>query len=150
MRFLYVMFFSLILTNASFSQSMLPLKNYMSQNKNNLKDPAVLLYLTERCSALNLYISLILNTRSGNNDVAENAKNISKTFSLMAFNILVKEFNKTNLQAEKMVQESLDEKTKFYLNDGKNHQTRTGSYIEGSYMQDDMSLCSGIYKRKPQ
>ena len=143
------MFFSLILTNASFSQSMLPLKNYMSQNKNNLRDPAVLLYLTERCSALNLYISLILNTSSGNNDVAENAKNISKTFSLIAFNILVKEFNKTNLQAEKMVQESLEEKTKFYSNDSKNHQTRTGSHIEGSYMQDDMNLCNGIYKRKP-
>lgn len=145
--FLFIVFFS-ILPNFSYSQSMLPLENYLKEQKNHLDDPTVLLYISERCSALFSYMSIISDTRPGpeTKKLSNEAKNISEKLLLTAYNILKEKFNKSSKDAMDMVKTGLTKKARDYLNDGKNLHSKTGSYFSG-YIKGDLDVCKEIFKK---
>ena len=145
--FLFIIFFS-ILPNFSYSQSMLPLENYLNEQKNHLDDPTVLLYLSERCSALFFYMSIISDTRPGpeTKKLSNQAKNISEKLLLTAYNILKEKFNKSSKDAMDMVKTGLTKKAGDYTIDGKDLHSKTGSYFSG-YIKKDIDICKVIFKK---
>ena len=143
--FIFLIYF-FTLTNFSFSQSMLSLEKYLEQNENQLQDPTVLLYLSDRCSGLNLYQATILSTSSKGLEAAKRFKEMSGIYSLTSYKILISEFNRDKDQAQKIVRESMMKKYEDYLKDGKDWHSKTGSYFIGNYIESDVKVCEQLSK----
>ena len=135
-----------ILTNLSFSQSMLSLEKYLEQNEDQLQDPTVLMYLSDRCSGLNLYQATILSTSPKGLEAAEKFKEMSGIYSLTSYKILISEFNKVKDQAQEIAKESMIKKYEDYLKDGKDLHSKTGSYFIGNYIESDVKVCEQLSK----
>jgi hypothetical protein len=65
----------------------------------------------------------------------------------MAGVVLVTKLNYSQDDALKKVSESLKEMGSLYAEDGKENYLKTGSYLEGSYILDDVKVCSLILKK---
>ena len=144
--FIIFLIYFFTLTNFSFSQSMLSSEKYLKQNENQLQDPTVLMYLSDRCSGLYLYHYSILSTSSKDLEVAERFNEMSGIYSLTSYKILISEFNKNKNQAEKIVRESMMRKYEDYLKDGKDLHSKTGSYFIGNYIESDVKVCEQLSK----
>lgn len=145
--FIFLIYF-FTLTNFSFSQSMLSLEKYLEWNENQLQDPTVLMYLSDRCSGLNLYQATILSTSTSPEglEAAERFKEMCGIFFLTSYKILISEFNKVKDQAQEIVKESMIKKYEDYLKDGKDLHSKTGSYFIGNYIESDMKVCEQLSK----
>ena len=64
----------------------------------------------------------------------------------MAGVLLVNKLNYSKDDALKKVKESLKEMSSLYAEDGKENYLKTGSYLEGSYILDDVEVCLLILK----
>ena len=58
--------------------------------------------------------------------------------------ILTNKSGYTNDEAVKVVLENTEDIYDRYIKDGKEHYSKTGSYINGSYIEDDLSICKKL------
>ena len=142
---LYILVF-LFKSNLALSNTMLPLENYLESNKNFSKDPRVTLYISDRCAGLNMFVATVMLTNPKGSQLAQRSEALSKAFMAVSYKLLTSKLNKKSKEAETIIKNSVQKKHKDYLSDGKDWQSKTGSYFAGSYIEKDMQICETIIK----
>ena len=135
-----VIIFSLLLTSLVKADSNISLKDYL--DKNNIEDGSTQIYLLSRCSAVYAYASGI---------VLKSDAVSSKNFIEISNNLLFKSVELMVIEEEKKLEEAQkkaeNERKKLfnnYITDGKKNWEKNKSHFKGSYISNDMTICSKL------
>tara|TARA_B100000945_G_C19873150_1_gene363712 strand:+ start:40 stop:483 length:444 start_codon:yes stop_codon:yes gene_type:complete len=132
----------LILSLANFAKADLntPLKKYLDGE--DLEKGSTQIYLLKRCSSVYAYASGI---------VLKSDAVSSKNFIEISNNLLFKSVELTVIEHEKKLEEAQaeaeeDRKKLFnnYISDGKKNWEKNKSHFKGSYISEDMVICSKL------
>tara|TARA_B100000963_G_C22629861_1_gene674340 strand:+ start:2788 stop:3219 length:432 start_codon:yes stop_codon:yes gene_type:complete len=125
----------------SYSENMIPLKNYLKNNK-NLKDTNRTIYILKRCVSLHYFLTNNEFKKKDNNIVIRYGKDYS-FFSVKLYSIL----NLKNYDIKKFNNEINNEILKLsnkYTKDAQINLLKTGSNFQKSYIIEDLKVCSKI------
>ena len=130
----------LTLTNFAYADSNISLKKYL--DKKDLEIGSTQIYLLKRCSAIYAYASGI---------VLKSDAVSSKNFIEISNNLLFKAVELKVIEEEKKLEEA-KEKAKInrkelfsnYIVDGKKNWEKNKSHFKGSYIAEDMAICSKL------
>ena len=135
-----VIIFSLLLPSLVKAESNISLKDYL--DKNNIEDGSTQIYLLSRCSAVYAYASGI---------VLKSDAVSSKNFIEISNNLLFKSVELMVIEEEKKLEEAQkkaeNERKKLfnnYITDGKKNWEKNKSHFKGSYISNDMTICSKL------
>ena len=135
-----VIIFSLLLPSLVKADSNISLKDYL--DKNNIEDSSTQIYLLSRCSAVYAYASGI---------VLKSDAVSSKNFIEISNNLLFKSVELMVIEEEKKLEEAqkkaeIERKKLFnnYITDGKKNWEKNQSHFKGSYISNDMTICSKL------
>lgn len=120
---------------------MIPLKNYLKNNK-NLKDTNRTIYILKRCVSLHYFLTNNEFKKKDNNIVIRYGKDYS-FFSVKLYSIL----NLKNYDIKKFNNEINNEILKLsnkYTKDAQINLLKTGSNFQKSYIIEDLKVCSKI------
>ena len=131
--------FTLANTNSNTS-----LKNYL--DKKDIENTTTQIYLLNRCSAIYAYASgIILKTD------AVSSKNFIETSNSLLFKsveLMVIDEEKKLEEAQKKAEENRKDLFNNYIVDGKKNWDKNKSHFNGSYIADDMNICSKLTEEK--
>ena len=122
------------------AQSMIPLKQYVKENKQYSKDPITQTYVLKRCSAAYIYASAITKDKLNPGNLLSA---FQKTFDF-AKTILMKKMKWSEEVAEKSLETDIDNMMKFYEKDGHESFAKTGMYMMDNYIGEDLKFCKSI------
>ena len=122
------------------ANSIIPLKDYLENQ--DMKNGSTQIFLLKRCSAVYAYASAIISKKDiiSSKNFTEIANNLLfKVVELMIINDKIK-FEDASKKAEK------ERKRLFqsYIIDGKKNWEKNASHFKGSYISEDMSICSKL------
>ena len=127
--------FTLANTNSNTS-----LKNYL--DKKDIENTTTQIYLLNRCSAIYAYASgIILKTD------AVSSKNFIETSNSLLFKsveLMVIDEEKKLEEAQKKAEENRKQIFNNYITDGKKNWEKNKSHFKGSYIIEDMTICSKL------
>ena len=130
----------LTLTNFAYADSNISLKKYL--DRKDLEIGSTQIYLLKRCSAIYAYASGI---------VLKSDAVSSKNFIEISNNLLFKAVELKVIEEEKKLEEAQEEaeinrKELFsnYIVDGKKNWEKNKSHFKGSYIAEDMVICSKL------
>ena len=130
------------LTNSVKAELNTSLKKYLDGK--DLEKGLTQIYLLKRCSAVYAYASGI---------VLKSDAVSSKNFIEISNNLLFKAVELKVIEEEKKLEEAQDEAEKNrkelfsnYISDGKKNWEKNKSHFKGSYISDDMAICSKLIK----
>ena len=130
----------MFLTNSVKAELNISLKEYLSEK--DLEKGLTQIYLLKRCSAVYAYASGI---------VLKSDAVSSKNFIEISNNLLFKAVELKVIEEEKKLEEAQDETEKNrkelfsnYIADGKKNWEKNKSHFKGSYIAEDMAICSKL------
>ena len=116
------------------------LKDYL--NKKDLEDGSTQIYLLKRCSAVYAYASGV---------ILKSDAVTSKSFIEISNNLLFKAVELKVIDEKKKLEDAQEEAEKSrkelfnnYITDGKKNWEKNKSHFKGSYISDDMAICSKL------
>ena len=131
---------TLFLANSAKTEVNTSLKEYL--NGKDLEKGLTQIYLLERCSAVYAYASGI---------VLKSDAISSKNFIEISNNLLFKAVELKVIEEEKKLEEAQEETEKNrkelfsnYIADGKKNWEKNKSHFKGSYIAEDMAICSKL------
>ena len=131
--------FTLANTNSNTS-----LKNYL--DKKDIENTTTQSYLLNRCSAVYAYASgIILKTDAIS---SKNFIEISNNLLFKAVELMVIEEERKLEEAQKKAEENRKQIFNNYITDGKKNWEKNKSHFKGSYIADDMAICSKLTEDK--
>jgi len=134
-----VSFFTL--ASANFNTS---LKDYL--DKKDIENATTQIYLLNRCSAIYAYASgIILKTDALS---SKNFIEISNSLLFKSIELMVIDEEKKLEEAQKKSEENRKELFNNYIADGKKNWEKNKSHFKGSYISDDMAICSKLTEDK--
>ena len=120
------------------------LKDYL--DKKDIENTTTQIYLLNRCSAIYAYASgIILKTD------AVSSKNFIETSNSLLFKsveLMVIDEEKKLEEAQKKAEENRKQIFNNYITDGKKNWEKNKSHFKGSYIADDMAICSKLTEDK--
>ena len=122
------------------AQSMIPLKQYVKENKQYSKDPITQTYVLKRCSAAYIYAAAITKDKLNPENLLSA---FQKTFNF-ATTILIKKMKWSEEVAAKSLKTDIDNMMKFYEKDGNESFAKTGMYMMDNYIGEDLNFCKSI------
>ena len=133
--------FSISLANADINIS---LKDYLE--KNDIEEGKTQIYLLNKCSAVYAYASaIILKTDAVS---SKNFIEISNSLLFKSVALMVIGEEKKLEEAQKQAEIKRKEQFNIYISDGKKNWEKNKSHFKGSYISEDMSLCSKLIEEK--
>ena len=140
----------IILLNLFFFNSFVNAEsNYSLQNyldKNNIEKGETQIYLLNRCSAIYAYASgIILKSDAVS---SKNFIEISNNLLFKSVELMVIEEEKKLEDAQKKAEEIRKELFNEYIADGKKNWEKNKSHFKGSYIANDMTICSKLIEEK--
>ena len=133
--------FSISLANADINIS---LKDYLE--KNDIEEGKTQIYLLNKCSAVYAYASaIILKTDAVS---SKNFIEISNSLLFKSVELMVIGEEKKLEEAQKQAEIKRKEQFNIYISDGKKNWEKNKSHFKGSYISEDMSLCSKLIEEK--
>ena len=131
--------FTLASTNSNIS-----LKDYL--DKKDIENTAIQIYLLNRCSAIYAYASgIILKTDAVS---SKNFIEISNSLLFKSVELMVIDEEKKLEKAQKKAEENRKQIFNNYITEGKKNWEKNKSYFKGSYITDDMAICSKLTEDK--
>ena len=128
-------FFNNVKANFDFT-----LKDYL--DKKDLDDGSTQIYLLKRCSAVYAYASGV---------ILKSDAVTSKSFIEISNNLLFKAVELKVIDEKKKLEDAQEEAEKSrkelfnnYITDGKKNWEKNKSHFKGSYISDDMAICSKL------
>ena len=116
------------------------LKDYL--DKKDLDDGSTQIYLLKRCSAVYAYASGV---------ILKSDAVTSKSFIEISNNLLFKSVELKVIDEKKKLEDAQEEAEKSrkelfnnYITDGKKNWEKNKSHFKGSYISDDMAICSKL------
>ena len=133
----FVSSFTFTLASANSNAS---LKDYL--DKKNLENATTQIYLLNRCSAIYAYASgIILKTDAVS---SKNFIEISNSLLFKSVELMVIDEEKKLEEAQKKAEENRKQIFNNYITDGKKNWEKNKSHFKGSYISDDMAICSKL------
>jgi len=131
--------FTLVSANSNTS-----LKDYL--DKKDIENATTQIYLLNRCSAIYAYASgIILKTDALS---SKNFIEISNSLLFKSIELMVIDEEKKLEEAQKKAEENRKELFNNYITDGKKNWEKNKSHFKGSYISDDMAICSKLTEDK--
>ena len=138
-----ILFFVSSFTFAS-ANSNTSLKDYL--DKKDLENATTQIYLLNRCSAIFAYASgIILKTDAVS---SKNFIEISNSLLFKSVELMVIDEEKKLEEAQKKAEENRKKLFSNYIIDGKKNWEKNKSHFKGSYISDDMAICSKLIEDK--
>ena len=120
------------------------LKDYL--DKKNIENATTQIYLLNRCSAIYAYASgIILKTDALS---SKNFIEISNSLLFKSIELMVIDEEKKLEEAQKKAEENRKELFNNYITDGKKNWKKNKSHFKGSYISEDMAVCSKLTEDK--
>ena len=120
------------------------LKDYL--DKKDIENATTQIYLLNRCSAIYAYASgIILKTDALS---SKNFIEISNSLLFKSIELMVIDEEKKLEEAQKEAEENRKELFNNYITDGKKNWEKNKSHFKGSYISDDMAICSKLTEDK--
>lgn len=120
------------------------LKDYL--DKKDIENATTQIYLLNRCSAIYAYASgIILKTDALS---SKNFIEISNSLLFKSIELMVIDEEKKLEEAQKKAEENRKELFNNYITDGKKNWKKNKSHFKGSYISDDMAICSKLTEDK--
>ena len=120
------------------------LKDYL--DKKNIENATTQIYLLNRCSAIYAYASgIILKTDALS---SKNFIEISNSLLFKSIELMVIDEEKKLEEAQKKAEENRKKLFSNYIIDGKKNWEKNKSHFKGSYISDDMAICSKLTEDK--
>ena len=133
-----------LVSSFTLANSNTSLKDYLEEK--DLENATTQIYLLNRCSAIYAYASgIILKTD------AVSSKNFIETSNSLLFKsveLMVIDEEKKLEEAQKEAEENRKELFNNYITDGKKNWEKNKSHFKGSYIYDDMAICSKLTEDK--
>ena len=142
MRKIISIFFAgvFLLTENVYANFNFTLKEYL--DKNDLEDGSTQIYLLKRCSAVYAYASgIVLKSDAVS---SKNFIEISNNLLFKAVELKVIDEKKKLEDAQEEAEQSRKELFNIYITDGKKNWEKNKSHFKGSYISDDMAICSKL------
>ena len=118
----------------------IPLKNYLDAK--SIEDGKTQIYLLNRCSAIYAYASgIILKTDAVS---SKNFIEISNNLLFKSVELTIIEEEKKLEEVQKKAEEIRKELFNNYIADGKKNWEKNKSHFKGSYIANDMTICSKL------
>ena len=120
------------------------LKDYL--DKKDIENATTQIYLLNRCSAIYAYASgIILKTDAV---TSKNFIEISNSLLFKSVELMVIDEEKKLEEAQKKAEENRKELFNNYITDGKKNWEKNKSHFKGSYISEDMAVCSKLTEDK--
>ena len=120
------------------------LKDYL--DKKDIENATTQIYLLNRCSAIYAYASgIILKTDAVS---SKNFIEISNSLLFKSVELMVIDEEKKLEEAQKKAEENRKKLFSNYIIDGKKNWEKNKSHFKGSYISDDMAICSKLIEDK--
>ena len=120
------------------------LKDYL--DKKDIENATTQIYLLNRCSAIYAYTSgIILKTDALS---SKNFIEISNSLLFKSIELMVIDEEKKLEEAQKKAEENRKELFNNYITDGKKNWEKNKSHFKGSYISEDMAICSKLTEDK--
>ena len=134
--------FILILSNFAKADLNISLKNYLDGK--DLEKGSTQIYLLKRCSSVYAYASGIV--LKSDAVASKNFIEISNNLLFKSVELMVIEENKKLEEAQEEAENNRKELFSNYITDGKKNWEKNKSHFKGSYISDDMAICSRLIK----
>ena len=132
----------LILSNFVKADQNISLKNYLDGK--DLEKGSTQIYLLKRCSSVYAYASGIVLKSDALS--SKNFIEISNNLLFKSVELMVIEENKKLEEAQEEAENNRKELFSNYIADGKKNWEKNKSHFKGSYISDDMAICSKLIK----
>ena len=134
----------LILSNFAKADLNISLKKYLDGK--DLEKGSTQIYLLKRCSSVYAYASgIVLKSDAVS---SKNFIEISNNLLFKSVELMVIEENKKLEEAQEEAENNRKELFSNYIADGKKNWEKNKSHFKGSYISDDMSICSKLVEDK--
>ena len=132
----------LILSNFAKADLNISLKKYLDGK--DLEKGSTQIYLLKRCSSVYAYASgIVLKSDAVS---SKNFIEISNNLLFKSVELMVIEENKKLEEAQEEAENNRKELFGNYIADGKKNWEKNKSHFKGSYISDDMAICSKLIK----
>ena len=130
----------LIVTNFAKADLNISLKKYLDDK--NLEESSTQIYFLKRCSAIYAYSSgVVLKSDAVS---SKSFIEISNNLLFKSVELMVIEENKKLEEAQKEAEMNRKELFSNYIADGKKNWEKNKSHFKGSYISEDMAICSKL------
>ena len=141
-KLVIIIVFTLILSNFAKADQNESLKNYLDGK--DLEKGSIQIYLLKRCSSVYAYASgIVLKSDAVS---SKNFIEISNNLLFKSVELMVIEENKKLEEAQEEAENNRKELFNNYIADGKKNWEKNKSHFKGSYISDDMAICSKLIK----
>ena len=141
-KLVIIIVFILILSNFAKADLNESLKNYLDGK--DLEKGSTQIYLLKRCSSVYAYASgIVLKSDAVS---SKNFIEISNNLLFKSVELMVIEENKKLEEAQEEAENNRKELFNNYIADGKKNWDKNKSHFKGSYISDDMAICSKLIK----
>ena len=135
---------SLFMISFAKADTNISLKNYLDAK--SIEDGKTQIYLLNRCSAIYAYASgIILKTDAIS---SKNFIEISNNLLFKSVELTIIEEEKKLEEVQKKAEEIRKELFNNYIADGKKNWEKNKSHFKGSYIANDMTICSKLTEEK--
>ena len=139
-RLIFLIINILIFTNYAKADLNTSLKIYLDGK--NLEKSSTQIYLLKRCSAIYAYASgIVLKSDAVS---SKNFIEISNNLLFKSVELMVIDKNKKLEEAQEEAENNRKELFSNYIADGKKNWEKNKSHFKGSYISDDMTICSKL------
>jgi hypothetical protein len=142
--FLITILYLISFSSFAKAESNVSLKEYLE--KKDIEEGSTQIYLLNRCSAIYAYASaIILKT-----DVLTSKGFIEKANNLLfkSVELMIIDEQQKLEDAQKQAEDKRKKLFEIYVFDGKNNWDKNKSHFKGSYIAEDMSICSKLVDDK--
>ena len=141
-KLVIIIVFTSILSNFAKADLNISLKNYLDGK--DLEKGSTQIYLLKRCSSVYAYASgIVLKSDAVS---SKNFIEISNNLLFKSVELMVIEENKKLEEAQEEAENNRKELFNNYITDGKKNWEKNKSHFKGSYISDDMAICSELIK----
>ena len=135
-----IVLFILSFTNFVKAESNIPLKEYLDGK--DIDKGSTQIYLLKRCSSVYAYASGVILKLDAVN--SKNFIEISNNLLFKSVELMVIDENKKLEEAQTEAEKNRKELFNNYITDGKKNWEKNKSHFKGSYISEDMIICSKL------
>ena len=139
-KLVIIVFFILSFTNFVKADLNIPLKKYLDGK--DIEKGSTQIYLLKRCSSVYAYASGVILKLDAVN--SKNFIEISNNLLFKSVELMVIDENKKLEQAQTEAETNRKELFNNYIVDGKKNWEKNKSHFKGSYISEDMAICSKL------
>ena len=135
-----IVFFIFSFTNFVKADLNIPLKEYL--NGKDIEEGSIQIYLLKRCSSVYAYASGVI--LKSDAVTSKNFIEISNNLLFKSVELMVIDENKKLEEAQTKAEKNRKELFNNYIADGKKNWEKNKSHFKGSYISEDMVICSKL------